>query len=62
MHAFSHKDQILLGKLDSFSSVALNSFGKLATEENMVVVIWIKNSNNVWYSALQSLTLKINSE
>lgn len=38
-HAFSHKDQISLGKLDSFSSAALNSFGKLAAEENTLVVI-----------------------
>ena len=62
MHAFLHKDQISLGKLDSFSWVPFNSFGKLANEENMGVVIWIKNSNSLWYSGWQSLTLKINSE
>lgn len=33
------KDQISLGKLDSFSSLTLNSFGKLGTEENVVAVI-----------------------
>lgn len=32
MHAFSHKDQILLEKPDSFSLLTLNSFDKLSTE------------------------------
>lgn len=36
MHAFSHKDQILLEEPDSFALLALNSFDKLATEKNIV--------------------------